>query len=193
MSAQQTFDQVLAILYKIKEDDEKLTRLFEFMVEEFLEADDENQEERNHLELIPEKYRDIVKEIADNMSANLISYFNPDTQEIEFIPKDVLYGGFDEFEDSFPLTNEEWDNCITIEPLDSRESYEIMESFVNHLKDKKEASKLSQALNGRKPFANFNHQIHNSDYREDWFAFRQKELEKYVINNYFYDIENLEN
>lgn len=33
---------------------------------------------------------------------------------------------------------------------------------------------------GRKPFANFNHQIHNSDFREDWFTYRQKRLEKHV-------------
>jgi hypothetical protein len=28
--------------------------------------------------------------------------------------------------------------------------------------------------------------IHSSDYRQDWFDFRQRELEKYVIQNYFH-------
>jgi hypothetical protein len=62
-----------------------------------------------------------------------------------------------------------------------------MADFVNQLKKGIEADKLAQAVNGHKPFANFNHLIHNSKYREDWFAFRQKAMEKYVIENYFYD------
>lgn len=31
-----------------------------------------------------------------------------------------------------------------------------------------------------KPFARFNEYIHNSKYREEWFSFRQKQLENYV-------------
>jgi calcineurin-like phosphoesterase family protein len=83
-----------------------------------------------------------------------------------------------------------WDKCIEIEPLESHESFEIMADFVNRLKGGREAEKLVQALNGHKPFANFNHQIHNSKYRDDWFALQQRALEKHVIENYFYEFLN---
>jgi hypothetical protein len=128
--------------------------------------------------------------IADGLSANHICFYNPDTLVVEDIPKS-LYEELDfdaEWEDDneFGLSFMKWENCIKIEPLDSRESFNIMDRFVDRLNNKKEANKLTQALNGRKPFANFNHIIHNSDCRDEWFAFRQKELERYVIRNYFY-------
>jgi hypothetical protein len=96
-----------------------------------------------------------------------------------------------EEENEFGLTYMKWEKCIEIEPLESHESFKIMENFVNHLKSGKEADRLAQAVNGHKPFANFNHLIHDSQYRENWFAFRQRELEKQVIENYFQ--EYLEN
>ena len=35
-------------------------------------------------------------------------------------------------------------------------------------------------LNNPKPFAHFNSYIHNSNYREDWFKFRNSAYEKQV-------------
>jgi hypothetical protein len=90
----------------------------------------------------------------------------------------------------FYMKHLKWDKCIEIEPLKSHESFEIMADFVNQLKSGRETDKLIQALNGHKPFANFNHQIHNSKYRDDWFAFRQRALEKHVIENYFHEYLN---
>ncbi|GHT69980.1 hypothetical protein AGMMS50239_37640 [Bacteroidia bacterium] len=115
--------------------------------------------------------------------------------ELEDIPKDLLFETFFEEEDEeesdeenpFHLEHHKWDKCVKIEPLESHGSFEIMSDFVNQLKSGRETDKLIQALNGHKPFANFNHQIHNSKYKEDWFAFRQKALEKYVIQHYFYE------
>jgi hypothetical protein len=186
MSTQAKLDKILGIIRYIMNDDKKLTKVLEFLEQEILDDEPDTDDSENHLEQVPEKYRKIISEIADNMEANLISYFNPDTLEIEFYPKDALI--MEDYEDEDWEDPElKWDNCITIEPLESRESFQLMENFVNQLKDKKVASRLSQALNGVKPFANFNCIIHDSKFREDWFAFRQKELEKYVINNYFYD------
>jgi hypothetical protein len=125
------------------------------------------------------------------LTSSFIVYLNPDTLEVEEIPQAVFdygflaynneYGGYDP--DDFQ--HEKWERVIKMEPLDSRESYTVMEDFVEQLSDKEEVGKLSQALSGYKPFANFNHLIHNSDYRLDWFAFRQKTMEKYVIRKYF--------
>jgi len=40
--------------------------------------------------------------------------------------------------------------------------------------------RLANALNNRKPFANFKFIIDNSEYRQDWFDFKQRYLERYV-------------
>jgi hypothetical protein len=160
-----------------------------------LTEEESERDDYDYKEKLSSKYRDIVRRIADGLSANCICYFNPDTLEVEDIFKDLLderiFEAEEEDEESseneFNLTFMKWDKCIRIEPLESRESYEIMEKFVNQLNPDRETDRLQQAISGHKPFANFNHQIHNSKYRDDWFAFRQKELEKYVVDNYFYE------
>lgn len=195
MRTQDKLNKVLDIIRSIMDNDDKLTQLLEFLENEILEDNAENDasEEDNHMDQVPEKYRKIIKEIAENMSANLISYFNPDTFEIEFYHENSIMEIYEEEDEEEEWTSPElkWDNCITVDPLETRESFRIMENFVDQLKDKKEVARLSQALNGAKPFANFKHLIHNSEFRQNWFDFRQKELEKYVINNYFYNIDEL--
>ncbi|MDR3245751.1 MAG: UPF0158 family protein [Prevotellaceae bacterium] len=188
-NAEQLLDKIFMRLSFIKSDENKLAELLDFM-EKANFLDDEDDEDENKTKF-PKKYRKIVKQIADNLSVNSISFFNPDTLEVEGVYKDLFNEMiFDDYEDDeeneFGLTFMKWENCVKIEPLESRESFQIMENFVNQLKSGKKADRLAQALNGRKPFANFNNVIHNSEYREDWFAFRQKELEKYVILRYFY-------
>jgi hypothetical protein len=199
MNAQQLLNQVLSHVRSIMDDEEKLAKLLAFMEEEFFQDEEKvEQDEYDYKEELPEKYRDIVRQIAGNLSANFISFFNPDTLELEDVPKSLLDEMiFDEEdeeseeENEFGLTYMKWEKRVEIEPLESHESFEIMEDFVNQLKPGREADRLAQAVNGHKPFANFNHLIHNSEYREDWFAFRQRKLEKYIIQNYFY--EYLEN
>lgn len=197
MSKQQTLDQVLAILHTIKDDEGKLAYLLEWMEEQFREENilEEILAQDDHLEQVPERYRKAIKEIAENMAANLISYFNPDTLELESVYNSECSGLFDEEDEEemgedTPYKN--WEKCIEIEPPGSSESFCIMERFVKLLPDDKAAGSLTRALNGKKPFADFNHQIHNSKYREQWFDFRQKDLEKYVVYNYFYDPEEQE-
>ncbi|MEN6589427.1 MAG: UPF0158 family protein [Proteiniphilum sp.] len=50
----------------------------------------------------------------------------------------------------------------------------MMEAFARQLKDKRVIEKLFDILNRKKPFARFNEYIHTSEYREDWFRYRQK-------------------
>jgi hypothetical protein len=64
-----------------------------------------------------------------------------------------------------------------IDPLASHESFQIMEDFVDSLGDTKEADKLRNALNRRKPFRQFKDTLHERTGLSDaWYAFEQKEL-----------------
>ena len=63
-----------------------------------------------------------------------------------------------------------------------------MENFIDEVDDKNLKRKLINALERRHPFANFKNTIENSDYRKEWFAFKQKELEKYVWQNIEFEI-----
>jgi len=91
-----------------------------------------------------------------------------------------------ESEDEFDLKHKKWGRYITIEPPESHESFEIMENFVTEITDKNLKNRILDALGNRKPFANFKNLIETSNYREQWFAFKQRKLEEFVweiLNN----------
>jgi hypothetical protein len=183
----------LAFLHSIKDNPESLKKLLEFMEEEFTP-------QTSSVRLLPdcklqidEKYRPLVKEAAEDLEMGHIVFVNPQTLEMVDIPKDYYFYSKD-FEDLDPEFDFEFDhkkveNWIEMMPPDSCESYKIMESFVESLPNGKEKNKLSIAITGHKPFANFNRLIHDSDERENWFMFRSNQFKKYLIDNYLEEIQ----
>ncbi len=170
-------DEILAVLRTVKDDKQKLEKIHKFIFDEIYEEPDEE---------IPEKYHKVVALIADNLTAGFISYFNPETLEVEDIPEGLARDP-EEFEamtgetwEYIGIKHESWKRCVEIAPLHSNESFRIMEGFVDQMEDSRFRDELINALNRRRPFANFNHLIHNSDYREAWFKFRKEKLEWYV-------------
>lgn len=180
MNKKQLLDQILSILYTVKEDEAKLQKILDFLLDEIFE------EQKDEI-VIPEKYQKLVHDVAENIDSGFICYINPETLEVEEIPKDMA----DDPEEYEMITGEKWDNsfkheswdkCITIEPPESHDSFKIMEQFTNQVDDQKLQNRLIYALNHKKPFANFKNIVENSALREQWFAFKQHELEKYVWN-----------
>ncbi len=71
------------------------------------------------------------------------------------------------------------DRYIYIEPIDSRESYAIMERFVYQLPEGKSKNNLTEALKQRKPFRQFKDTLHDyPDIREKWFQYHNQEIKK---------------
>jgi len=56
-----------------------------------------------------------------------------------------------------------------------------MEDFVKEVKDRKLSDELINALNKKKPFSHFKFIVENSTYRQQWFDFKAKQLQKLVI------------
>jgi len=65
--------------------------------------------------------------------------------------------------------------------------------FVDEVDDANLQRKLINALNNRKPFANFKWLIDNSEHRQKWFDFRQKEHERYVWREIEFELEKFNN
>ncbi|MGB1314192.1 MAG: UPF0158 family protein [Bizionia paragorgiae] len=126
----------------------------------------------------------IIKEIAQELDCGNDCYYNPKTKELITIPNfgDLL--DEDEFRESFGAelkkvtTNKA--EYIKIEGIESFESFKIMQRFITQIADKQFQSELETVLERKKPFQNFKYSIDNSDYRQNWFDFKQKELEKIV-------------
>lgn len=176
MSPQSLLDKILRILSAVRNDKEKLSRILTFLESEILQETENDDEIK-----IPEKYEAVVHSIADNISAGLVCCLNMDTLEVEDYPANI---DEEEWEDTtgdkFEFKHLQWKNVLTFKPLQSSESFTIMEDFVRQLDNTKVQNSLMDILNNRKPFAHFNSYIHNSNYREDWFKFRNSTYEEQV-------------
>jgi len=174
----QLLDDILSVLQTIREDNSKLEKLHDFVMEEIYEEPEEPK--------IPEKLQKAVSGIADSLTAGFVCFVNTDTWEVEEIPRHALEEPEDyeamtgESTDDFRLKHQEWKKSIEIEPPESYDSFKIMERFAKNVPDTNLREKLMDALSMRRPFANFKSIVDDSDYRQVWFDFRQKRLEQYV-------------
>lgn len=187
MKNKETLDQILAIIRSVTDDEQKLTQILDYLENEIVE-----EEETEELQL-PEKFKPLIGEIAGSIDAGLICFLNPDTLEIDTYPRDLLFE-VDFFDDDPDEVREslkelygvddvkvlDWNNFFEFSPIGSSEGYRIMEAFTERVKDEKLQNRLFRALDNRKPFANFNNIIHNSEKRQDWFDFKQRWLENKV-------------
>ena len=124
--------------------------------------------------------------IAGSIDAGLVCFLNTNTLQIDELPKELVASpAMYKMETGMSIKDfkpkyTRWKKYITIEPLESNESFKIMEKFVDQLDNSKLRKRLVYALNNRKPFANFKNIIDNSDIRQDWFDFKDEKLQEYV-------------
>lgn len=125
----------------------------------------------------------IIREIAGHLDCGNDCYFNPKTTELIFIPHNLHdhYSESDGFwEKELEKINEDSMSYIKFEIPTSFESFQIMERFLEEIDDTILKDRLIIALSEKKPFRNFKYIIDSSNYRNKWFAFKEKELEEMV-------------
>ncbi len=129
--------------------------------------------------------KEILNDIADSMEAGfkcfihretfeVVAYLNPD-QYPEMDPKD--------WKNEIDKVRKNKKKFIEVEGMTSSDSFRVMEEFADSLENNATRVRLLTALQGRKPFANFKHQIENSgDFRNLWFEFRREKNIEWVTN-----------
>ena len=135
---------------------------------------------------LPEKFAPCINPVAQSVDAGFVCYLNPETLEMEEIPKshlDYTHGieqitGFGS-DDENPK-HESWDECYVFEPLNSDESFNIMESFAEIVEDEILQEELFYALKSKKPFANFERVITGRRQSDNWFFFKMNWLGDHV-------------
>ena len=125
-----------------------------------------------------------VREIAEMLDCGHVCYLNPDTNETVFIPNPASW---EYFEEPDMVTKElekvdSWERRIKLDPPESFESFQFMESFIDELPENESIlrNKLISALSHSHPFARFKAAIDNCPYRQEWFDHKQRCLDKYV-------------
>jgi len=130
--------------------------------------------------------KSVVNKIAQELDCGFDCYYNSKTNEIIAIPNFTQFSDEEDFKEDFRNNLEKIENhqkdFIKFEVLESFESFKIMELFVEQLPDQNLKSELKNVLANKKPFQNFKHKVDHSDFRQNWFEFKQKELEKKVEN-----------
>ena len=196
MNARNLLDDIIRMLHTVSDDRARLEKLHKFMRDEIYQdptaagnalqmALDENPD-------VPERYKPLLKTVGKDLGKSMICYLNPDTLEVVSIPEDVtLQYVLDDppkdgdpnahlFHQDMKRIQHEWKDPIVIEPPQSFESFRFMERFASLAGDRQLRNSLDDALQGHRPFRNFNRVMHGSECLDQWYAFRQKCLELYA-------------
>ena len=130
--------------------------------------------------------KSILNDIAGSIEADMKCFIHKTTFELVSIPDEDRFPEMD-WEDEEGEWKEGIDKVfgnpdyIEIEKMDSSNSFKIMEDFALSLSESATKIRLVTALEGHKPFGNFNHQIHNAGKeKEQWFQFRREREIKWV-------------
>lgn len=75
---------------------------------------------------------------------------------------------------------EDGHRVLRIDPLPSRVLFRIMEDFANSLPEGQEKEKLLMSLRYRKPFSSFKQTLAYTNQRENWFAFKEKQMQEII-------------
>ncbi len=181
---QHYLDKILPILSSVKDDEEKLAKILSFLEAEILP---EIEEEDDTIE-IPEKFEAVVDDIAQGLEASMVCHLNLMTLEVEELPKNYLDEILIEDEEGFEIKHTEWEHVLSFEPLDSSEGFRMMVNFARQIDNDQIRGSLLDILDRKKPFANFNYFIHNSKYREDWFAFKNETYKQHVRQQIYWEL-----
>ena len=124
-----------------------------------------------------------IKEIAEQIDCGFCCYYHKISGEIISIPdfEDSMDDIDEFFGEDLAKIKKDKKNFLTIEKPSSRESFEIMEDFVKEVGELRLRDELNNALNKKKPFSHFKFIVENSVYRQEWFDFKTKQLQKLVI------------
>ena len=116
-----------------------------------------------------------IESIAEDLDTGMKVYVNLETMEIKTIIDTIQHYDVDTeaWEEDINEIEENFDQYFQLERMDSRESFQVMEDFVETVRDEKLKEKLELGLSLSRPFRNFKDIIDDeNEYRKQWFEFR---------------------
>jgi len=122
-----------------------------------------------------------ISEIAEWLDMGMICAYHQPTETVEYHP-DPLSAYFDPelWDEVMDKIDSDMENYIRFEGMESRQAFRVMEDFANAIPDLRFKSRLFDELSRPKPFRNFKFAVDNSEYREDWFAFKHEAFKDWV-------------
>ena len=123
-----------------------------------------------------------IKDMADFLLIGNTCFLHSITGDFEHYPTevDLLFDEENPWQEIIDKVENNRSDYIRIDPMDSHRAFTVMATFAEELEAGMFREKLFNALNRPKPFSHFNHLIHQSDFRQAWFNFRQEKYEAWV-------------
>lgn len=124
-----------------------------------------------------------IKSIAEDLDIGMKVYVNLLTMEIKTIIDTLQHYEVhtEAWEDDINEIEENFDKYFEFEKMDSRKSFQIMEEFLETVKDERLKEKLELGLSLSKPFRNFKDIIDvENEYRKQWFEFKDSRNIEFV-------------
>lgn len=125
----------------------------------------------------------VLKDIAEQLDSSMECFIDIQTGEALIFPNqdEREIAEVDDWDEMAEKVESNPGQYRQIMAMPSREGFHLMENFVETIGDREIKIRLLQALEGRKPFANFNQQLHFAgDYRKLWFDFKLQGMMEWV-------------
>lgn len=126
---------------------------------------------------------EIIKEIAELLDIQEVVFLHKETHEILAYPiaDGLTDEEFDYIEQEvMEVINAAPDSYTRFDPLNSRESFQMMEDFVETIKNERLRTRLIDAISIKKPFRNFRNAVEDEGILDDWYAYKDAYLQMYV-------------
>ena len=123
----------------------------------------------------------MITEIADTLDTGMICYYHKQTGELESHPVEMI----DEelWQEVLDKIDENYMDYLRIEPMESHESFKIMEDYIAEIPDQKIQHRFEEVIRQRKPFQQFkNLLLDYPELRNRWFTYKLQRYIEYVKN-----------
>jgi CRP-like cAMP-binding protein len=115
----------------------------------------------------------VIKEIAEYLDAGMKCYYHIATGSVEYCPDEPFE--LESWQDIIDKIEENPDDYIAFEAMESRESFRMMENFIESIEDSNTRQRFEDAIAYRKPFQNFKQLLANyPDLRQKWFTYKEQ-------------------
>ena len=124
-----------------------------------------------------------IKSIAEDLEAGYKVYLNIETKETKSVidTDNNFYSETEPWKEDIKEIERNYDKYLEFDKMDSRESFRVMEEFVDSVEDENLRKKLELGLSLSKPFRNFKDIIDNeNEYRNEWFLFKDARYIEFV-------------
>lgn len=122
-----------------------------------------------------------IKEIAGWLDIGMIVFYHKETGDIKNHPDpDDPYFDPEPWQEQIDEIEKDRDDYLRFESMESRQAFKVMEHFADSLSDLKFKGMVYDKLSRKGPFQNFKMLVESSDYRQDWFDFRDNATIEWV-------------